>query len=181
MSEEENKVTIEGRTLYCPDGGPVALTCSETEAEDYQWYQRIYGEKDRHPIPGANEAQLIIPLNLARGNYYSVHFNNDHQQIWSEEVQVDELTFAGLVVETSGVYTHDGASIIIKNDGYVDLSLMLPYTTNITWYKDEKPIKGQNDITLRVTESGSFTVRASPEECSNYLQYLGTAVIVRKL
>ena len=181
MSEEENEVTIEGRTLYCPDGGPVALTCSETEGEDYQWYQRIYGEKDRRPIPGADEAQLIIPLDLARGNYYSVHFKLDEQQVWTAEVQVDELVFANLVVETSGDFTTEGSSIIIKDSGYVDLSLLLPYTTNITWYKDEKPIKGQNDITLRVTESGSFTVRAAPEECSNYLQYLGTAVVVRKL
>lgn len=94
---------------------------------------------------------------------------------------MDELVFANLVVETSGDFTTEGSSIIIKDSGYVDLSLLLPYTTNITWYKDEKPIKGQNDITLRVTESGSFTVRAAPEECSNYLQYLGTAVVVRKL
>ena len=96
------------------------------------------------------------------------------------EVQIDQRAFAGLTVSARGNFSGSGGTFIIKDGGYVIFTIGSPYDTNIIWYKDEMPIKGETKTQLKVTTAGRYGVEAAPQVCPNYSARLGSALIVVK-
>jgi len=55
---------------------------------------------------------------------------------------------------------------------------MPPYTTNIQWYKDDKPIKGANEQNYYVTGNGAYTVCGAPPQCPDFIACQNLPVVI---
>jgi hypothetical protein len=145
-------------------------TLSTEEYDSYQWF------KDGEPIPGATQRQLVV-------DYYSSVTFDFHVQVsldgciaQSSPTHVDGWAFLSPTVYTSGAVPYEvdnnGTALYCEGDAVL-LTLGLPYTENITWFKDGEPINMASSSTLTVTSTGSYYVQAAPGLCPDLITGLG--------
>lgn len=165
--------TIEGENVLCPNGSSVLST---QEFLTYQWYSRAWGEDTPKPIENATGQQLDIDETMVL-EYISVEVTYDTCTMISDEVLIDQWLFLLPVISHNGDYAYiDAGLTYICPDHVFSFELLLPYNTNISWYKDGELIPGEQSTTLKVTESGYYTVSGAPDICPDYIVPLGLEV-----
>lgn len=168
---------IEGDLIFCPDQTMGELVSVIQNADAYQWLSRPFSGGSPTEIPGATASTLFITNNDIL-NYFSVDVTISGCTERSPEVLIDQWVFLLPVVETTGDYIFDGSNFLICEGDSMFMTLMNPYDTNITWYRDGSPIPGENEQTLEVSTQGSYTVSGAPAICPNYIQFLGLDLVV---
>ena len=159
--------TIEGDTILCPGDSTVLKTQTY---DSYQWYRRAWGSTQAEPIPGATGPSIVLTATDAL-NYYSVAASLNGCTEHSPEVLLDEWAFLLPTLSISGDYVFEPGTqtfFICTNDTML-LTLNPPYEASITWYNNGVPIPGETDITLPITQSGTYSVVAAPAICPYYI------------
>ncbi|HYK44960.1 MAG TPA: T9SS type A sorting domain-containing protein [Parafilimonas sp.] len=149
------------RPILCPNGTDTLYT---QEYDTYQWY------KNKHLIPGATQRGYVITQDDV-GYAFNVAVTKNGCADTSRRVVVDGYVFLlPYVIETGdvGVYDPSRDALIECPDDTLILTLGDPYTLSIQWYDNYKAIKGANEQTYYVTNSGSYTVCGAPEVCPQY-------------
>lgn len=157
--------------ILCPQEEGVLST---QEYDSYQWY------KDGEAIDGATEQTLNVEQFADAGYMFSVEATLDGCTEMSEDVMVDGWMFLLPYVihggdEPNGIGI-EGESFFCVGDT-MTLTMGMPYTTNITWYRNGEVIDGENDVVLTITTSGSYTGSGAPETCPNYIAGVGVDVV----
>jgi len=168
--------TVSGDVMLCPDEQG---TLSTQIYDSYQWFKReFFGTAQ--PVAGATSQTLAIDQFNDAGYYFSVEVTDSNCTERSAEVLVDSWVFLLPVVETTGDFTTgiNGETIICEGDTAY-YTLLQPYETNITWYKDGSPLAGATGNTLAVTDSGNYSVEGAPAVCPNFIQQLGATLEVQ--
>jgi hypothetical protein len=168
--------TIEGELILCPNSN---ATLSTQTYDAYQWYKREYGQPTSSPIPGDTLQTISVNNPDDVLYYFSVETTlNDCSEL-SPEVLVDGWVFLPVTVASTGDFTigNNGESIVCIGDTMY-FSLNLPYTKNITWFRNGNPISGETSTILTVTAPGQYTVTAAPDICPDYMQSLGLTLEV---
>ncbi len=169
---------IFGDTLLCPNGEGELFTQT---FDSYQWYKRAYSDTVTEVISGATSQTITINSEDDGLYYFSVEATEDTCTVRSEEVLVDVYVFLLPVVRSSGDFEidpSDGSSILCEGDTMY-FTLLPPYDTSITWFKDGSPIPGENDTTLAVTMDGDYWVQGAPSVCPDFIQQLGVTLTVK--
>jgi len=157
-----NPTIINGNVILCP-GEQVTLETQEYDT--YQWY------KNGNIIPDAVFQTHVVSYNDA-GYNFSVFVTLGAQSAMSPSILVDGWVFIPLVVSNYGQgfwFAGDGWELCEYHQLFFEV--MMPYNTNIQWYRNEVPIFGANSSVYRVQQTGVYAVSASPELCPNYVQY----------
>jgi hypothetical protein len=165
--------TIEPTSVILCPNEQMELT---TQAYDgYQWY------KDGSIIPGATGQTYTVDYTNDGGSEFTVEGTLNGCTEMSTPVLVDGWMFLLPYVIHGGDEPYDigpnGESYLCEGDT-LTLSFGMPYTENITWYRNGQVIDGENDITLVITTSGSYTGSAAPSVCPNSVMHLGVDVDV---
>ena len=158
-----NPTIINGNVILCP-GEQVTLATQEYDT--YQWY------KDGNMIPGATQQTHVVGYSNDVGSNFSVSVMQGTQSAMSPSILVDGWLFNPLVVSNYGQgfwFTGDGWEMCEYHELFFEV--MLPYHTNIQWYKNGIPIFGANHPVYRILETGVYAVSGSPEICPDYVQY----------
>lgn len=164
-----NPTIINGDLMLCPMTGETLMT---QEYDTYQWY------KDGEAIPGATGQTHYIYYYDDIGSAFSVYVTLGAESAMSPAVFADGHVFLPLVVLVYG----EGFWITYENDeeyyhmcSYHDLFLdiMMPFDTNIQWYKNGDPIEGANNTIYRVSETGIYWASGSPGLCPNLVEFSG--------
>jgi hypothetical protein len=167
---------IVGDSLLCPNG---TGTVSTQLFDSYQWYRRYFGATDATPIPGATGQSLVMDYSSYAASFLSVEVTLGDSTYLSEEFLVDGLLFLPPVVQTTGTYSVGSSGELLLCPGdTIFLTLLPPYTTNITWFEDGQAIPGANETTLAITSPGTYTVEGAPELCPDYRSGLGLFLTV---
>lgn len=165
--------TIEPASLIlCPDE---QMELSTQAYDAYQWY------KDGSAIPGATGPAHTVDYISDGGSEFSVETTLGGCTEMSPAVLVDGWVFLLPYVMHGGDEPYEmggnGESYFCEGD-LLTLTLGMPYTENITWYRDGQVIDGENGTTLEITTSGSYTCTAAPGICPNTIMSLGVDVVV---
>lgn len=165
--------TIEpANPILCPNAS-IDLVTQPYDA--YQWY------KDGSPINGATGQSLGVAYSTDAGSEFHVEATLNGCTELSPTVLVDGWVFLLPFVihggdEPLGV-GGNGEALYCEGD-VMTLTLGTGYTENITWYRNGQVIDGENDVTLVVTTSGSYTCSAAPGTCPDAIMQLGVDVVV---
>ncbi len=168
--------TITGDTLLCPGTSGILTT---QQFSSYQWYRRGWGEPTAVPIAGATQQTLDVTESDLL-TYFSVEVTLNNCTETSPEVLLDGRVFALPLVQHTGNYTFDPVNEVFKicEGDTMFLTLLTPYDTNITWFKNDLPIPGENAITYAVTTTGAYTVEGAPAICPDFIVPLGLVLPV---
>lgn len=156
--------------VLCPGEQATLIT---QEYASYQWY------RDGQLIPGANGQSLSVNSFDDAGYSYSVLAEEDGCFEMSAQVLVDGWVFLPPFV------IHEGDDPIAIGPfgeptycegAFVQLTLGMPYTENITWTNNGVPITGATQPSLVVTTAGSYSASAAPAICPNSITQLGVSI-----
>jgi hypothetical protein len=158
-----NPTIINGNVILCPGENE---TLSTQVYDAYQWL------KNGSPVPGAIFQNHVVNYYEDAGYNFSVQVTQGGQSATSPSVLVDGWVFLPLNVSNygSGFWFVPGGWQMCE---YHELffQVMMPYNTGIQWYRNGTAIPGANSNVYQVTETGTYTVSASPATCPNYVQY----------
>jgi hypothetical protein len=159
-----NPTIINGNVILCPGE---QLTLETQQYDSYQWY------KDGAIIPGATQQTHTVSYSNDVGSSFSVFVTQGSQSAMSPSILVDGWLFNPLVVSNygQGFWFTPGVGWEMCEYHELYFEVMLPYNTNIQWYRNGVPIFGANSPVYRVQETGVYAVSGSPELCPNYVQY----------
>jgi hypothetical protein len=176
LSSYAQNPTIIGNSILCPDDSAVLTT---QPYDTYQWFQRYFGSSTITPIAVATGQTLTVDYNNYAASYVSVEVTLGTNDWVSPEFFIDGYAFAGMTVMSTGNYTTgtNGEFVICQGDTMY-FELMMPYNTNITWYRDGNPIAGATGIILTVTEPGNYFVTGAPADCPNFISNPGVTLEV---
>lgn len=162
-----NPTIINGDVILCPDGSEVL----QTQIYDtYQWY------KNGSPIPGATNPTYTVFTSDFFSNF-SVEVSLGGQTAMSPSIFVDVYAFIPPVVSSYGSGYWGGWEMCEYHELYFEL--LMPYNTNIQWFKDGQPIPGANSPVYEVSETGVYRAEGAPDICPDYIQItLPLSVIV---
>ena len=170
------KPIILGDSVLCPNAGSVLHT--QKIYDTYQWYVRDYFSDEKVLIPGATTNELAID-NDDILKYFSVEVSLRNMKRSSDEKLIDGLVFIPPSVKSGGGFKN-GPGFFVLNEGDTGVfTLLQPYNTNITWYKNGQPIEGATGNKLLVITAGTYTVKGAPAECPDYIQNLGVDLVVK--
>lgn len=168
-----NPTIINGDVMLCPNSQETLVTQTY---DTYQWY------KDGNAIPGATAQTHVIDYYNDVLSTFSVFVSLGDESAMSPTIFVDGWVFNPIVVSSYGQGywgTGDGWEMCSNHELYFEV--MMPYTTNVQWYKDGIPIEDATNVVYQVTETGVYTVSGAPEICPAYVQYsLPLPVLVHK-
>lgn len=160
-------VVTPGSPILCPNSSDTLFT---TEAYDaYQWY------KGNNPIPGATLPYLVVNNPGDVGSRFSVLATLNGCSEQSSKVLVDGYVFLlpyTISTGDEGIYNPQlDAFINCPGDVHI-LQTSLPFTVNVQWYNNYKPIPGANSPELNLTGGkGSYTYSGSPDVCPDYTEF----------
>ena len=159
-----NPTIINGNVILCPGGQE---TLSTQEYDTYQWY------KDGNLIPGAVNQTYVVSYYADAGSNFSVLVTQGSQSAMSPSILVDGYVFIPLTVSSSGQGYWFNPVTGWELCEYHELifQVMMPYNTNIQWFRDNIPIPGATNAIYQVEQTGVHTVRAAPATCPAYSQY----------
>lgn len=157
--------------LMCPD----TQDTIRTQAYDtYQWY------KDGVLLPGATKRYYVVDYSLDSGSKFKVAVSLNGCAKTSSDVLVDGRAYAGISVSAQAGatgYAFDAMNNLVLCDSTrlfsrdtVYFKVLLPYDTNVKWYKDGVAIKNATATTLAVSQTGSYEVEGAPSTCPNFSQ-----------
>jgi hypothetical protein len=170
------KPIVFGDSVLCPNAGSVLHT--QKIYDTYQWYVRDYFSDEKVLIPGATTNELAID-NDDILKYFSVEISLRNIKRSSDEKLIDGLVFIPPSVKSGGEFKN-GPGFFVLNEGDTGVfTLLQPYNTNITWYKNGQPIEGATTNKLLVTTAGTYTVKGAPAACPGYIQNLGLDLVVK--
>lgn len=162
--------TVTGDLLLCPAGqGQLSTQLYDS----YQWQKRVWPNGTWADIPNATGQTLAIGPDDVLFNF-RVRATVAGCTETSAEVLVDGWVFLLPTVEHGGVYTFmpgTGIFSICAGDS-MTLKLGLPYTTNITWFRNDQPLDDTTNL-LIINESGAYTVQGAPAVCPDFIVPLG--------
>jgi len=169
--------TVTGDNMICPLGSGTVATQT---FDSYQWFIRYFGSMETNPISGATSQTLVMNYYDFAASYVSVQVWQNGQTATSDEHFVDGWVFLPPTVMSDGNFTvgPTGESILCPGDTMYFI-MNMPYTTNITWYKDNEEIPDENSPTLTVTQPGNYYVTGAPEVCPEYIQGPGVDLTVQ--
>jgi hypothetical protein len=161
--------TVVGDLLLCPGGQGQLSTQSY---DSYQWQKRTWPNGTWADIPNATAQTLDIGPDDLLFNF-RVRATVAGCTENSAEVLVDGWVFLLPVVEHGGVYTFSpqGGYRLCAGDS-MTLRLKLPYTTNITWFRNDQPMTDTTNL-LVIREAGAYTVQGAPGVCPDFIVPLG--------
>ncbi len=131
------------------------------------------------PIAGATQQTLAVSeADLLASFSVEVTLNGCTET--SPEVLLDGRVFSLPTVQHTGNFTYDFNTETFKvcEGDTMFLTLMTPYDTSITWFKNDLPIPGENSTIYAVTTTGTYTVEGAPSICPNYIAPLGLVLPV---
>lgn len=156
--------------ILCP--GESALLSTQ-EYDSYQWF------RDGQAIDGATQQTLAVDYFTDSGYSFTVLAEQDACSELSTPVLVDGWVFLLPYVIHEGdepvAIGPNGESTYCAG-AFVQLTLGMPYTENITWTLNGAPIPGADGPSLVVTTSGSYSVSAAPSVCPTSVTPLGLSV-----
>lgn len=168
--------TITGDNILCPEGKGVVST---QEFESYQWFRRYFGSTETLPVEGATQQHLEMDYYYFAASYLSVEVTLEGESATSPEFFVDGYAFLPAVVMSEGqYYVNENDEFVICSGDTLFFTLMLPYTVNITWYRNGVAIEGETGTTLAVTAPGAYYVEGAPEICPGFIQGPGLELVV---
>jgi hypothetical protein len=149
--------------VLCPNSKDTLVT---TEAYDsYQWY------RNNKPIAGETHRYYIAHQQEDAGSLIKVAATKNGCTAFSKKILVDGYVFIPpIIIETGDIGVYDpklDALVECPGDTLI-LTLGEPYTQNVQWYKNSKPIVGATNSSYAVTKNGSYNVCGSPEICPDY-------------
>ncbi len=176
QNQQGIKPVILGDSILCPNSSSVLHTQKIYDA--YQWYERDYFSDEKVLIKGATTNEIVVNTDDEL-KYFSVEVKLKGVKSTSDEKLIDGLVFIPPSVKSSGDFKN-GPGFFALNAGDTGIfTLLRPYNTNITWYKNGQPITGEASTKLYVTSAGTYTVQGAPDECPNYIQPLGVDLVVK--
>jgi hypothetical protein len=153
-----NPTIINGDVMLCPDGTELL----ETQIYDtYQWY------KNGTPISGATDQTYTVSTADVLSNF-SVEVTLGNQTAMSPSIFVDGYVFIPPVVSIYGSGYWGHWEMCEYHELYFEL--LMPYNTNIQWFKDGQPIPGANSPVYEVSETGVYRAEGAPDTCPDYMQ-----------
>lgn len=169
--------TVTGDTMLCPDSGGELET--QQGFANYAWFKR--GLSDSAATPVSTSTTYVLTVNHFDDSafYFSVEVTDSNGCAErSAEKLVDGWAFLPPVVETTGDYTigNDGETVICDGDTAF-YTLLQPYDTLITWFKDGDEIEGANGATIAVTEAGNYSVEGAPKICPVSIEQIGVTLV----
>lgn len=170
------KPIVKGDSILCPNSTGTLRT--QKGYDSYQWYKRNFGSNKAKAIDGATTNELSVSSDVTPA-YFSVAVTVKNIELQSDDKLVDGLVFLPPSVKISGDFKNGpGYSILREGDTGI-FTLTKPYNTNITWYKNSEPIRGETSNKLFVTTGGIYTVKGAPRTCPNYIVPLGVDLYVQ--
>ena len=162
---------IEGDLMLCPNDNGTATVTSATTYDTYQWYYKYWFTTDEfEPIAGATTASFIYDWMTYDQALLKVVVTLGAQTYESNTIQIDSWVFTGLVfsTETSGnvVFDPNSEGYLLCEGGTITNTVMSPYTI-VQWYKNGEEIPGATNVTLVITEPGTYYATAAPAACPN--------------
>lgn len=159
-----NPTIINGNVMLCPGEQE---TLSTQEYDTYQWH------KDGNPIPGATNQTHVVSYYADAGSSFTVFVTQGGQSAMSPSILVDGWVFLPLTVSSygQGYWYNPLTGWELCEYHELIFQVMMPYNTNIQWYRDNIPIPGATSAIYEVEQTGVHTVRGSPATCPNYVQY----------
>lgn len=159
-----NPTINNGNVILCPGGQE---TLSTQEYDTYQWH------KNGNPIPGATDQTHVVSYYADAGANFSVFVTQGSQSAMSPSILVDGWIFLPLTVSSTGQGHWYNPATGWELCEYHELifQVMMPYNTNIQWYRDDIPIPGATNAIYEVEQSGVHMVRGAPSTCPDYTQY----------
>lgn len=164
-----NPTIINGDLMLCPMEGETLMT---QEYDTYQWY------KDGVEIPGATGQSHYVYYYDDLGSTFSVFVTQGAQSAMSPAIFVDGHILLPLVVMVYGdgfwvTYENDQEYIHMCSYHELYLDIMMPFNTNIQWYKNGAPIEGATNNVYSVNGTGIYWASGSPGICPNLVEYSG--------
>ena len=160
-----NPTIINGNVILCPPNGQETLITQLYDS--YQWY------KDGNAIPGATQQTHVVNFFEDAGSLFSVFVTLGGQSAMSPTILVDGYAFLPLVVMSYGQgywFTPD-VGFQLCYDDELFFEIMLPYDTNLQWYRDFIPIPGANQPIFQVDQTGVYTASGAPSLCPQFIQF----------
>lgn len=169
------EATLAGDPMLCPGGTAILSTQS---FDSYQWYRLPWGASQAEPIPGAIFQEISLDESDVLTRIF-VQVSQDTCLARSDTFLIDSWIFLLPAVSTEGDYQFDpqGHFVVCRGETMI-MTLLPPYETNISWFRDGLPLAGANTNTLEVTEPGGYTVEGAPGVCPDYIQPLGLVLQV---
>lgn len=158
--------------ILCPESTDTLWT---EEYDNYQWF------KDNMPIDGATERFYVVEQYRDAGSNFKVAGTLNGCTDTSENVLVDGWMFAPPVVFHEGDlgWTDiNGNTHLCKGDTLILYLFEFPYNTNIQWYRNGSILLNDTTNSLKVIQSGSYTVSGSPATCPDWTAHLGVSIDV---
>lgn len=143
-------------------GGPVQLTADQiVDATGYQWFI------DGSVIPGAN----LVTYSTSQSGQHSYTVRaliNQCQGAMSSQPKVVNITTSTVAVPVITTPSNDVLNFISQCDGVVTLtSGTVSGAQSYQWYKNDNAIAGETSMSLTVSESGEYVIRAVDGECKS--------------
>ena len=165
--------------LLCPNEVS-QLIISGGNYDAVQWYHAFsMTGQGMEPIFGATSTSFSINSGEHSGYYFWASATADDCTENSDTILVDSYVFSGMSVSHAGEGTFDPNTQVTNlacGDTAI-LELLLPYNTNIVWFRNDVAIPGENESILEVTESGAYTVTGSPEVCPDWTGFFGFSLL----
>jgi hypothetical protein len=139
--------------VLCPNESDTLFTQT---ADSYRWF------RGGTLIEGAEDAFLVVNQFQDAGFSFQVESTLNGCAEMSPEVLVDGWVFLPLTVSTEG-----NLDPLCEGDALI-LEVLPPFTENIQWLFNGNPVQFGNELTLEITESGTYAVNASTEICPAY-------------
>lgn len=164
--------------ILCPNSSS-ELEVSGADFDSLRWFKWLGYNWDpvQEVVTGIN--QTTLPVNSFNDAAYLfwVEAWKDGCMERSDTQLVDGWAFLPPVVMTEYIGEPDDQGNYLLGCGdTATLTLLSPYSTNIVWYRNGNVIPGETGNTLRIEESGAYTVSGAPEVCPDFINQLGVEV-----
>ncbi len=178
LAQCDHNPTIEGDFILCPSE---INQISTQKYDSYQWFKKSFNGTDWELIPGETSQFLDVVQGVDDLFYFKVDATLNGCTESTPEVLIDSWVFAGMVVESTGNYTFEEGFFNVCLGESITFTVLMPYNTNMQWYKDGVSIPGENGVSLtlsEIDESGFYFVEGAPEECPEYITNPGVSLPV---
>jgi hypothetical protein len=166
-----NPVIKPDNLILCPGATDSLYTTKEYDT--YQWF------KGNKPIEGATERFYEVKQYRDAGSQFKVAVTRNGCSDTSKKVLVDGYVFLLPTIITTGdpgIYNPLKDVTFQCPGDTVVLTMGQPFTKNVQWYNNGKPIDGATSPKFIVTEKGSYTACGSPAVCPSFTDCEGIPV-----